>query len=128
MNGPQKTKDDSHRIIAHFGLDAFYVACERELNPELLGKPVAVSQYNPHGSLRETDSSDIRRRLVAYPKKNLASLEGKSHPVGGNGDDNGSMIAVSYEARAAGVQRGDRGRDAVKKCPELHVVQVPVKW
>ena len=48
-----------------------------------------------------------------------------------NGDvksnNNGSMIAVSYEARAANVRRGDRGLDAVKKCPDLVIVQVPQK-
>ena len=42
-------------------------------------------------------------------------------------DANGSLIAVSYEARAAGVKRNDRGLDARIKCPTLTIVQVPVK-
>jgi nucleotidyltransferase/DNA polymerase involved in DNA repair len=107
------------RIIAHFDLDAFYVACERELNPFLLlHQPVAVSQYNPHGTLTETHSSQVDQRIVAKPPHDANSRKA---------DGNGSMIAVSYEARAAGVQRGDRGRDAIQKCPHLYIVQVPVK-
>lgn len=104
------------RVIAHFDLDAFYVGCERELNPSaLIGAPVAVSQYNPYGALRETSASETDRRLIARPGR----------PV--DGDANGSLIAVSYEARAAGVRRNDRGRDAVSKCPDLRIVQVPVR-
>ena len=75
----------------------------------------AVSQYNPYGKLQETSSGEIDKRLIVRPGK----------PV--DGDTNGSLIAVSYEARAEGVKRNDRGRDAVKKCPNLRIVQVPVK-
>ena len=106
----------AHRIICHVDVDAMYVGCERELNPTaLLHVPVAVSQYNPYGNLQETSSDEIDRRLIVRPGK----------PV--EGDTNGSLIAVSYEARAEGVKRNDRGRDAVKKCSELRIVQVPVK-
>ena len=110
------------RTIAHFDLDAFYVACERELNPLLLHHPVAVSQYNPHGSLEETHSTEIDKRLVVRPADGYAVVRGVR-----GGDVNGSMIAVSYEARAANVKRGDRGIEAVAKCPGLYIVQVPVK-
>ena len=75
----------------------------------------AVSQYNPYGKLQETSSVETEKRLIVRPGK----------PV--DGDTNGSLIAVSYEARAEGVKRNDRGRDAVKKCPNLRIVQVPVK-
>ena len=114
--------DDNHhqRTIVHFDLDAFYVACERELNPSLNKKAVAVSQYNPHGRLEQSHSSEIEKRLVAAP-----SQEGSSKVL--HGDKNGSIIAVSYEARSKGVKRQDRGVDAIKKCPELYIVQVPVK-
>lgn len=108
------------RTIAHFDLDAFYVACERELNPNLNNNAVAVSQYNPHGKLEQTHCNEIERRLVAKP-----ATEGSRKVL--NGDSNGSMIAVSYEARSLGVKRQDRGIDAIKKCPELYIVQVPVK-
>ena len=42
-------------------------------------------------------------------------------------NNNGSLIAVSYEARAFNVRRGDRGLDAKEKCKDLVIVQVPVK-
>lgn len=37
----------------------------------------------------------------------------------------GSLIAVSYEARAKGVKRNMRGAEARKACPDLILVQVP---
>ena len=37
---------------------------------------------------------------------------------------NGSLIAVSYEARAQGVKRGMRGDEARKACREVQLVQV----
>lgn len=43
--------------------------------------------------------------------------------AGGTGE-NGSLIAVSYEARRRGVTRQMRGNEARKKCPELQLVQV----
>uniref|UniRef100_A0A7S4RM70 DNA polymerase eta n=2 Tax=Ditylum brightwellii TaxID=49249 RepID=A0A7S4RM70_9STRA len=107
------------RVIAHFDLDAFYVGCERELNPSfLVGFPVAVMQYNPHARVvRQTSSDQVEERLVVHPGLNKII----------DTEKNGSLIAVSYEARAAGVKRNDRGFDAVKKCPELCLVQVPVR-
>ena len=60
-------------------------------------------------------------RIVTDPDNN------GNNSVKKNKNNNGSMIAVSYEARAASVRRGDRGLDAVKKCPDLVIVQVPVK-
>jgi DNA polymerase eta len=38
---------------------------------------------------------------------------------------NGSLIAVSYEARAKGVKRIMRGLEAKAACPDLILVQVP---
>lgn len=40
----QESEDDDRRIVLHFDVDAMYVACERELNPDLRGVPVGVSQ------------------------------------------------------------------------------------
>ena len=89
------------RVIAHIDLDCFYVQVERSLDPTLRSKPVAVVQYNPFGDLRTYLPSD--NRIVS----------------------SGSLIAVSYEARAAGVKRIMRGQEAKKACPELLLVQVP---
>lgn len=103
------------RIVTHFDLDAFYCACEREINPLIRNVPLGVSQYNPHGDTSGVTKEEIDKRLVVAPNNKT------KQPW------NGSLIAVSYEARAEGVRRGDRGSDAVKKCSELYVMQVPVK-
>ena len=116
--------DQDERVIIHFDLDAFYVACERELNPELRGVPLGVSQYNPYGNLQETSPNDIHRRLVRTPHNNSNSNNNNNNSTE---DTNGSLIAVSYEARAAGVRRNDRGMEAIRKCPSLYIVVVPVK-
>ena len=56
---------------------------EVERDPSLKGKPSGVVQYNPFGDLR-TIRPDEPRIF---------------------NDSNGSLIAVGYEARAAGVKR-----------------------
>ena len=37
---------------------------------------------------------------------------------------NGSIIAISYEARAKGVTRFFKGKEAIAACPEIVIVQV----
>ena len=91
-------------VVLHIDLDCFYVQCERALTPSLKGVACAVSQYNPHGSLKTVKQHENRLWL----------------------DSNGSLIAVSYEARAAGVKRNMRAAEAKKLCPTIQVVQVPV--
>jgi DNA polymerase eta len=62
-------------------------------------------QYNPYGDLTSVLPTDNRKMI-----------------------SNGSLIAVSYEARAAGVKRSMRGQEASKACPGLVLVQVPVAY
>ena len=73
-------------------------------------------RYNPFGKLLETTANDIDRRIII-----------RNGTIQCQDDANGSLIAVSYEARASGVKRNDRGLEARLKCPTLTIVQVPVK-
>ena len=75
--------NQSQRVIAHVDLYAFYTQVEVQRNPHLKGLPVVTVQYNPFGDLR-TITPDEPRIF---------------------NDSNGSLIAVSYEARASGVKR-----------------------
>ena len=77
------------RAIVHVDLDCFYVECERQRDPTLVGKPCAVVQYNKWRG--------------------------------------GAIIALSYEAKAAGVKRNMRGDEALELCPEIKLVSVRLK-
>ena len=120
MSSGSSTSASICPIIAHVDLDCFYVQVERSHDASLKDKPVAVVQCksfpclicfsyhtlslridNPFGDLKSYAASD--NRLVS----------------------SGSIIAVSYEARARGVKRIMRGNEAKKACPEILLVQVP---
>jgi nucleotidyltransferase/DNA polymerase involved in DNA repair len=108
-------------IIVHLDVDAFYVCCERELRPELQNRAVVVSQYNPFGDLSDCGINDPAR--ILYDGKSSSSRGKHQNP-----NSNGSLIAVSYEARNANVKRNDRGLEAINKCPDdLVIVEVPKK-
>jgi nucleotidyltransferase/DNA polymerase involved in DNA repair len=104
---PTSNIDRLSRVIGHIDMDCFYVQVERSINPSLLEKPVAVVQYNPFGDLTTLPALGDRVLKTRY---------------------NGSLIAVSYEARARGVKRIMRGVEARATCPELIMIQVPMTY
>ena len=98
----RQTELTNTRVVCHIDMDCFYVQVERGINPALIGRPVGVSQYNPFGDLKTVKPTECRIDI-----------------------SNGSLIAVSYEARAQGVKRNMRGAEAKTVCPDLVLVQVP---
>lgn len=73
------------------------------------------------GDLKELSIEDDSR--ILYDGHDAAQL---NQTAKRNPNANGSLIAVSYEARARNVKRNDRGLEAIAKCPELCIIQVPV--
>ena len=74
------SSNSKRRVVAHIDMDCFYCQVERVRDSSLLGKPMAVVQYNPFGDLKTLRPED--NRVVT----------------------SGSIIAVSYEARAKGAR------------------------
>ena len=76
------------RIVALIDMDCFYVQVHLEQEPEYRGKPAVVVQYQKS------------REPQFNQNQNAESMGKRQH--GGDG-----IIAVSYEARALGVKRGE---------------------
>ncbi|KXZ52743.1 hypothetical protein GPECTOR_8g135 [Gonium pectorale] len=104
--GPHVPHASRARVVAHIDLDAFYCQVEVGRDPSLRGRPVAVIQYNPW---------DTKALQTALRPEDARIFN----------DSNGSIIAVSYEARRFGVKRNMSGQAARQLCPELQLVQVP---
>ena len=75
--------------------------------------PVPPPQYNPHERSGGTGAIGGVTSVTADMPRRCDK------------NNNGSLIAVSYEARARGVKRNMRGDEARRVCPELELVQVP---
>ena len=67
----------------------------------------------------------MRMALQYNPNGDLSTITPEENRV--KNTSNGSIIAVSYEARAHGVKRGMRGDEARRAHAEVQLVQVPVK-
>ena len=110
------------RAVGLIDMDCFYCAVERALDPSLVDVPMAVVQYNPFQGDGKPGESGV---VTLPPQPSSARIAVKDGKVLLPSAANGSIIAVSYEARARGVTRFFRGREAVSTCPELILIQVP---
>ena len=111
-----------HRAVALIDMDCFYCACERALDPSLMGVPLAVVQYNPYQGNGGAGSSGV---ITHPPRPSSARVVIKDGKVLMPSASNGSIIAVSYEARARGVTRFFKAKEAFANCPEIVIIQVP---
>ncbi len=113
------------RVVAHIDMDCFYCGVEAKLNPELLGKPVVVVQYNSSAKFVKTVSAHENRILTTKPKGVF-----KHEKIGtfSDGDGYAGSIAVNYEARAAGIKRGMTAYDCRDICEDIICVRVPTKF
>ena len=101
---------EATRCVALIDMDCFYCACERALLPELVGVALAVVQYNPF----QGDGSAGATGVVSIPAQPAtARIAIKNGKILMPSAMHGSIIAVSYEARARGVTRFFRAREAL---------------
>lgn len=86
---------------------------------------MAVVQYNPYQNDKSNSDANVGGVVSLPAEPAAARVVYKSGRLRMPSAQNGSIIAVSYEARARGVTRFFRGREAVAKCPDIVLIQVP---
>ena len=95
------------RVVVLVDMDCFYVQVEQQLVPDTAKLPCAVVQYNAWRGGRYT-----RTVTACFPHHDIQIY---------------SVLAVDYTARRYGVTRGMTGKEAIAKCPQLHLFRVPEK-
>lgn len=109
-------------MIIHLDLDAFFVSCERTLNPSLIGKRVAVGG---RGDPFIFDRTPARAKKLYAMNSGafVPSLYHAEHDYSEYFRDGnvlrGIITTSSYEARARGVKTAMSVREALGLCPDL---------
>ena len=116
----------------HMDLDCYFVSAERTRYPFLKHKPVVVAKGSDkrifdlnkkngvllgdtgafNGLLEFRNHHDNKNALNAW-RDIFLSEDGTIH---------GIVIAKSYEAKAFGIQTGMPLKEALNKCPQLHII------
>ncbi|CAG0902746.1 unnamed protein product [Darwinula stevensoni] len=129
-----KEEDIESRVIMHIDMDCFFVSVGLRNNPDLRGKPVAVTHSKSRGPIQPR-GQDIQYELEYYQKKtwekgkkvgsSMLMDENPGEKANQLFDDTCSTAFVSscsYEARAAGVCNGMFLGEALKLCPQLKTI------
>ena len=111
----------THRVVAHLDLDAFYCQVERR---DLRAKTAAGRR---DGGASAADVALVVVQYNPFERGGVRALAPDDDRELRDGFENHSLIAVSYEARARGVKRNMRGREARALAPACAVVQVPTR-
>ena len=129
------TSMPSVKCVALIDMDCFYCACERALDHSLQGIPLAVVQYNPNqkGGVVSLPPEPAAARVVTRctpptrcaTRPVLTPRPSRDKKVLMPSAMGNSIIAISYEARAKGVTRFFKTKEALNACPDLVIVQAP---
>lgn len=112
-------------MIIHLDLDCFFASCERLIDPDLNGKPIAVGgRGDPFifasQSRRNIDVTLENSGAFVPTLFYDAQSDFQSYFVEGS-RIRGIVITSSYEARAKGIKTGMTIREALQRCPDLIV-------
>ena len=106
------------RAVVHIDLDCFFVSVSIQSQPQLKGKPVAVTHAKT--------STHVRTSKTALGNEDVQSFSCPTDPSSRNSihsrpslESTSDIASCSYEARKVGVHNGMSVGAAMKLCPHL---------
>lgn len=120
IEGKLDSKKQCSPVVMHIDMDCFFVSVGLRKQPELKGKPVAVThaRNGQISSMRPERSTEIAMNMERAPENIIEKIS--------NLDSHSSMSEIaccSYEARKCGIKNGMFLGSAVKLCPSLQTIQ-----